>query len=114
MPPMRAGARDRDPSHTSPNVRKSANTAGESWDYRTTTQRPDSRSSDLVAVRVAFAASPLQAEATYEFPEAVYPHSDQEHNEITLDLRCHSIRDYSRHLYLRLISAGCLYLPRSP
>src|SRR5437016_9558772 len=67
MPPMRAGARDRDPSHTSPNVRKSANTAGESWDYRTTTQRPDSRSSDLVAVRVAFAASPLQAEATYEF-----------------------------------------------
>jgi hypothetical protein len=35
------------------------------------------------------------------FPKAVYPHSDQENNEITFDLRCHSVRDYLRHLYLR-------------
>src|SRR5215467_7709788 len=66
MPPMRAGVPDLGPSHSAPNVRKSANIAGESWDFRTTIQRPNTRSLDLVVVRGAFAALPWQPEATCE------------------------------------------------
>src|SRR5215469_11234643 len=63
---MRAGVPDWDPSHSAPNVQKSANTVEESWDFRTTIQRPDTHSLDLVVVREAFAALPSQPEATCE------------------------------------------------
>src|SRR5689334_21452226 len=73
MPPMRAGVPDLDPSHSAPNLRKNANIAGESWDFRTTIQRPNTRALDLVVVRVAFAELPWQPEATCEPSKSCLP-----------------------------------------
>jgi hypothetical protein len=57
---------------------------------------------------------PCNRKPFVKFPRTVYSHSDQEHNKITFDLRCHSVRDYLRHLCLPLISAGSLYWHLSP